>query len=210
MALSWPRRVGVTTDTSAAMERVDAPASLRDLAMSATRDDRARDKLLARVRDMAVKYSRVRLGRFGAEDTAQDVAQEVCMAVLTALPTYEERGLPFEAFVYTITSRKLADAQRAAMRGPTPVADLPDGVDDAPTPETAVLVRDEAALAFALMQRLPGQQREILTLRVALGLSTDETAAALGMTTGAVRVAQHRALNKLRALLAETQAGDVA
>ena len=34
------------------------------------------------------------------------------MAVLTALPTYEERGLPFEAFVYTIASRKLADAQR--------------------------------------------------------------------------------------------------
>lgn len=132
------------------------------------------------------------------------------MAVLTALPTYEERGLPFEAFVYTITSRKLADAQRAAMRGPTPVADLPDGVDDAPTPETAVLVRDEAALAFALMKRLPVQQREILTLRVAVGMSTDETAAALGMTAGAIRVAQHRALNKLRALLAETQAGDVA
>lgn len=210
MALSWPRRVGVTTDTSAAMERVDAPASLRDLAMSATRDDRARDELLARVREMALRYSRVRLGRFGAEDTAQDVAQEVCMAVLTALPTYEERGLPFEAFVYTITSRKLADAQRAAMRGPTPVADLPDGVDDAPTPETAVLVRDEAALAFALMKRLPVQQREILTLRVAVGMSTDETAAALGMTAGAIRVAQHRALNKLRALLAETQAGDVA
>lgn len=210
MALSWPRRVGVTTDTSAAMERVDAPASLRDLAMSAARDDRARDELLGRVREMALRYSRVRLGRFGAEDTAQDVAQEVCMAVLTALPTYEERGLPFEAFVYTITSRKLADAQRAAMRGPTPVADLPDGVDDAPTPETAVLVRDEAALAFALMQRLPLQQREILTLRVAVGMSTDETAAALGMTAGAIRVAQHRALNKLRALLAETQAGDVA
>lgn len=76
------------------------------LAALAVRDDNARDVLLARVRDMALRYSRVRLGRFGAEDTAQDVAQEVCMAVVTALPTYQERGLPFEAFVYTITSRK--------------------------------------------------------------------------------------------------------
>ena len=42
--------------------------------------------------------------------------------------------MPFEAFVYTITSRKLADAQRAAMRGPAPVGDLPDGPDAARRP----------------------------------------------------------------------------
>ncbi|EWT00035.1 RNA polymerase sigma factor SigD [Intrasporangium oryzae NRRL B-24470] len=192
------------------MEQVDACVSLSALAMSATHDDRARDELLTRVREMALRYCRVRLGRFGAEDTAQDVAQEVCMAVLTALPTYEERGVPFEAFVYTVTSRRLADVQRSAMRGPTPIAEMPDQVDDGPTPEAAALVRDEAALALTLMRRLPDQQREILILRVAVGLSTEETAAALGMTTGAIRVAQHRALAKLRAMLAEMQAGDVA
>jgi len=54
------------------------------------------------------------------------------------------------------------------------------------------------------MQQLPVQQREILTLRVAVGLSTEETAAALGMSPGAIRVAQHRALTKLRVMLAET------
>ena len=126
------------------------------------------------------------------------------MAVMTALPTYEERGLPFEAFVYTITSRKLADAQRAAMRGPTPVCDIPDEVDDSLGPESLAVMRDQAASALSLMQRLPVQQREILTLRVAVGLSTEETAAALGMSPGAIRVAQHRALTKLRAMLAET------
>ena len=35
-------------------------------------------------------------------------------------------------------------------------------------------------------------------LRVASGLSAEETGAALGMTAGAVRVAQHRALVKMR------------
>ncbi|WP_343987787.1 sigma-70 family RNA polymerase sigma factor [Terrabacter terrae] len=191
------------------MERVDAP-SLRELAALAGSDPQARDVLLARIRDMAVRYCRVRLGRFGAEDTAQDVAQEVCMAVVAALPTYQERGLPFEAFVYTITSRKLVDAQRAAMRGPAPVADLPDGPDEAPSPESVAVMRDDAATAMTLMRRLPAQQREILTLRVAVGMSTDETAAALGMSTGAVRVAQHRGLTKLRAMIAENEKGDVA
>ena len=35
-------------------------------------------------------------------------------------------------------------------------------------------------------------------LRVATGLTAEETGAALGMSAGAVRVAQHRALVKMR------------
>lgn len=210
MAFSWVGRAVVTQSASAAMEPVETPVALSDLAARALRDPRAGEDLLVRVREMAVRYARVRLGRFGAEDTAQDVAQEVCMAVMVALPTYEDRGLPFEALVYTITSRKLADAQRQAMRGPSPVEEIPDGIDDGPTPEQAAVTRDEVASALRLMSTLPEQQREILTLRVAAGMSTEETAAALGMTTGAVRVSQHRALAKLRAQLAQLEAGDVA
>ena len=206
----WYASTAVTGGALGAMERVDTPASLRELAAAAASDSRAQDALIARVRDMALRYARVRLDRFGAEDTAQDVAQEVCMAVMTALPAYEERGLPFEAFVYTITARKLADAQRSAMRGPTPTADIPDCIDEAPGPESTAVMRDEAATALTLMQQLPVQQREILTLRVAVGLSTEETAAALGMSTGAVRVAQHRALGKLRKLIADASRGGAA
>ena len=210
MARTWRGRRGVTPSGAAPIEQVDAPPSLGELAGLAALDAGAQGELLARVRDLALRYARVRLGRFGAEDTAQDVAQEVCMAVLTALPAYEERGVPFEAFVYTVASRKLADAQRSAMRRPTPVAEIPDAVDDAPTPESTVVLRDQTAQALSLMQKLPEAQREILTLRVAVGLSTDETAAALGLTPGNVRVAQHRALQKLRAMLAEIETGDVA
>ncbi|WP_414654305.1 RNA polymerase sigma factor ShbA [Intrasporangium sp.] len=192
------------------MEGMDTAISLRELVSRAAHDEVARDQLVRRVRDLALRYARVRLGRFGAEDLAQDVAQEVCMAVVTAVPTYEERGLPFEAFVYRIASHKLADVQRAEMRGPTPVADLPDRVDEAPTPEEAAVVRDDAALALSLLQRLPEAQREILILRVAVGMSTEETANAIGMSPGAVRVAQHRALGRLRTMLVRLEAGEVA
>ncbi|HEY9497246.1 MAG TPA: RNA polymerase sigma factor ShbA [Intrasporangium sp.] len=192
------------------MEGVDTATSLRELVSRAAHDDVARDQLVRRVRDLALRYARVRLGRFGAEDLAQDVAQEVCMAVVAAVPTYEERGLPFEAFVYRIASHKLADVQRVEMRGATPVADLPDRVDEAPTPEEAAVVGDEVALALSLLQKLPEAQREILILRVAVGMSTEETADAIGMTPGAVRVAQHRALARLRAMLVQVEAGEVA
>jgi len=49
-----------------------------------------------------------------------------------------------------------------------------------------------------LLQALPAKQREILVLRVVVGLSAKETADAVGSTPGAIRVAQHRALARLR------------
>lgn len=192
------------------MEPVDTQRTLRDLAAVARRDGgSAAEMLLARVRQLALRYARARLGRFGAEDVAQDVAQEVCMAVHTGLRTYDDRGLPFEAFVYSIAAHKVADAQRQLMRGPEAVAEVPDAVDVATGPEQLAMIRDEAFRAMALIRTLPAQQQEILTLRVAVGMSTDETAAALGMTAGAIRVAQHRALTTLRKQLL-TQAEGVA
>ena len=50
-----------------------------------------------------------------------------------------------------------------------------------------------------LLAILPEKQREILILRVVVGMSAEETAEAVGSTAGAVRVAQHRALAKLKA-----------
>jgi RNA polymerase sigma-70 factor (ECF subfamily) len=56
-----------------------------------------------------------------------------------------------------------------------------------------------------LLARLPDKQREILILRVVVGLSAEETANAVGSTSCAVQVAQHRALGRLRKLLASEE-----
>lgn len=125
------------------------------------------------------------------------------MAVLAALPRYVDKGAPFEAFVYRVTANKVADAQRGVMRGPTPTDELPDQQDQSPTPEEFALRTDEAAQLDSYLSKLTDQQREIITLRVAVGLSAEETAAALDMSAGAVRVAQHRALTRLRELIAQ-------
>lgn len=129
------------------------------------------------------------------------------MAVLTALPRYVDQGRPFAAFVYGIAGHKVADAQRAGFRDRSDVTDsLPDRAADGPGPEDTVVAAAEAAVAAALLEQLPPAHREILLLRVVAGLSAEETGAALGMTPGAVRVAQHRALARMRTLFAETAA----
>jgi RNA polymerase sigma-70 factor (ECF subfamily) len=51
--------------------------------------------------------------------SADDVAQDVCMAVVSALRTYQPKGLSFRAFVYGIAANKVADAFRAMGRNRT-------------------------------------------------------------------------------------------
>ena len=184
------------------MSRPEPAADLRALAArAADGDSRATEQLLAEVRRLVHRYAKGRLGRYrGAQDAADDAAQEVCIAVLSALPRYQDRGLPFEAFVYGIAARKVADVQRAAARRALPTDQVVDDADPSPGPEDLAVRAVDADRARDLLATLPEHQREVLTLRVAAGWTAHETARALGMTPGAVRVAQHRALNRLREL----------
>jgi RNA polymerase sigma-70 factor (ECF subfamily) len=171
-----------------------------------TGDPQSVDDLLRAVRALVLRYCRARLGSLpGADQAAEDAAQEVCVTVLGALPTYRETGRPFEAFVYTVASRRVADVMRASYRGPVCVEQVPDDVDAGPTPEAAVLRLADADRARDLLARLPETQRELLTLRVAVGMSAEEVGRALDMTPGAVRVAQHRALRRLRELVGQAR-----
>ncbi len=189
----------VTPDgTSPTTERVEDLSRLA--ARAAAGDGDATERLLELVRKMVLRYSRARLGRYpGAEQAADDAAQEVCIAVLSALPRYRDEGRPFEAFVIGVAAHKVADVQRAATRTAVPTAQMPEEPDDAPGPEETALRRSDAEHARRLLSVLPDHLREIVLLRVAVGLSAEETGRALGMTPGAVRVAQHRALARLRA-----------
>jgi RNA polymerase sigma-70 factor (ECF subfamily) len=178
---------------------------LRDLVPRAIGGDTgATDLLLGHVRRIVLRYCRARLGRLpGVEHAADDAAQEVCLAVLSALPRYRDEGRPFEAFVFGIASHKVADVQRAAVRAPVPTSELPDGPYAGPGPEDAAVRHSDAERCRDLLSQLPSVQREILVLRVAVGMTADETGRTLGMTPGAVRVAQHRALARLRNLVGD-------
>ena len=187
-------------------------ATITDLtALAARGQPEAVEKLLGQIRPMVVRYCRARLGSLsGHTHVAEDVAQEVCIAVLTSLPRYRDMGRPFASFVFGIASHKVADARRSAARAPIPTEDLPDSPDDQPGPEEAAVSSLEAQRARALLARLPAGQRELLVLRVLTGLSAEETGKALGMSAGAVRVAQHRALLRLRGLAVHERYGDSA
>lgn len=151
------------------------PADLDPLAAAAALGDRtALQDLLCVVEPLIVRYCRARVGP--RHPAADDVARRACLAVLGPLHGYPDDRQPFLAVVYAAAARAVTDAwRRGLVQG---AAAHPPGSN---------------------LEMLPPEQREILILRVVAGLSADETAAAVGSPVGAVRIAQHRALTRLRA-----------
>ncbi len=124
------------------------------------------------------------------------------MAAITALPRYRDQGRPFLAFVYGIAAHKVADAHRAAGRNKSdPMEVVPERFAGEAGPEQLAIDSEASARMAKLLKVLPEKQREILILRVVVGMSAEETADAVGSTAGAVRVAQHRALARLKSEL---------
>jgi RNA polymerase sigma-70 factor (ECF subfamily) len=195
-------------DAATIKNRLGAPVAEDDFdalvnaAVNGERD--AVDRVLRWVRPLVLRYCRARVG--GQEKTfasADDVAQEVCLAVLTALPSYRDQGRPFLSFVYGIASHKVADAHRNAARNRSePVPEVPDIPDQAAGPEAQAMQEEFPEPLAWLIDTLPDEQREILRLRVVVGLTTEQTAEVVSSTPGAVRVVHHRALSRLRNVLA--------
>ncbi len=132
-------------------------------------DRRVAFRLVAAARPAVVRYCRARLG---CGDHAADVARAVCRSLASARPDTGDAAA-LTAFVY----RTAAAAVDAAMEA----ADA-----------------DRAGVPGQLAE-LPAAQREVLVLRVVVGLSVEQAAAALSFTPDAVRRVQHEALQRLRA-----------
>jgi RNA polymerase sigma-70 factor (ECF subfamily) len=159
--------------------------------------------LLHMIGPVVVRYCRARMGgRDLSYLSADDVAQEVCMAVLKALPDYQDRGGSFLYLVHAIAANKVADAYRSVSRDRSePVPELPERPLIENGPESHALHLDLGARLGKIVATLPRIQQEILALRIAVGLSASETAEALGISPGNVRVTQHRALTRLRGMV---------
>ncbi len=201
----------LTATGSVAETALEAQPLLESLVAGAVAGDRSsRERLLSEIQPLVLRYCRGRLGRQETViGSADDVAQEVCLAVVSALPHYTVKGLSFRAFVYGIAAHKVTDAFRAIGRNRSePMAELPDTQLVLDGPEQRVLAAELVRRLGGLLHCLTPRQRDVLVLRVAVGLSAEETAKAVGSTPGAVRVTQHRALSRLRGVMAGPDAED--
>jgi RNA polymerase sigma-70 factor, ECF subfamily len=130
---------------------------------------------------------------------AEDLTEEIFLRAWRALPKYDERGLPFSAFLFRIARNSLIDyyRQRKAVQS---IEDI-ELQSKEPGPEEAVDVRIEDRNLRETIAKLREDYRNVLIFRFLSGLSPEETAQVMQRSVGAVRVLQHRALSALKDLM---------
>jgi RNA polymerase sigma-70 factor (ECF subfamily) len=190
-------------DTPRGRDDLVAADSLDDVVDRAVNGDAgATQSLMAITAPLTIALARQRLSPGVYDQRIEDLTQDVCAVVLDDL----QRGtLPRTGFLEHLAV--LVEAACAAADPATTPASHADRAWDSveenalvdPGPEAALLRRAQGEWAGELIRSLPGSMSDILILRVAFGLTAEQTAQVLGMTAGAVRVAQHRALQRLRA-----------
>ena len=138
--------------------------------------------------------------RLLTHDDAVDAVNETMARAVASLESFRELDGAFAGWLFGILRNVVMNVQRAASRTLPAEFDVP--TPDPVEPLVAGEDADELRAAFA---QLPPGDRELLELRVVAGLTADEVATAVGRTPGAVRMAQSRALARLRELLEVTR-----
>ena len=135
---------------------------------------------------------------------AEDLTQEVFLRALRSLPRFEERGLPFTAYLLQIAHNLARDRWRARRPARLVVtADVPDRAVTAPGPESLAVDGARREALLAALDRLAPDYRAVLRLRILEGRATSEVAALIHRSPPAVRQLQVRALAALRATLGD-------
>ncbi len=128
-------------------------------------------------------------------ETAEDLAQQVFLKAWQAIPRYEQRGLPFKAWLYRMAHNQMVDHFRTHR----PTSDL-EGVD---VPEDAeaeqrVLETERNERLGAALERLSEDHRRVLVLRFLMEKRAREIGEIMGRKEVTVRGLQMRALRALR------------
>jgi RNA polymerase sigma-70 factor (ECF subfamily) len=166
------------------------------LIAAAKADPRAFGPLYGRYVDPVYRYC---LRRLGHTEAAADATAQVFAKALAALPAYRDEAPSFRSWLFAIAHNVLVDEVRA--RRPTVVLTVADDVASAePSPEEQALTAEVGRTIRGLLGQLSPDQRQVMELRLA-GLTGPEIAVTLGRSLGSVKIAQVRAISRLRTLL---------
>jgi RNA polymerase sigma-70 factor, ECF subfamily len=136
---------------------------------------------------------------------AEDLTGTAFLSAIEALPRF--RG-PVEAlggWLFQIARHDLYDYRRKQSR--SRIEPLEDNLNEAALaeggvdPEEVAIDRLEGSRVLAALRELSKDQRDVLLLRMAGGLTAPEVADILGKSTGAVKALQHRGLASLARVL---------
>lgn len=129
----------------------------------------------------------------------EDLTSEVFHQALAALPRFEWRGAPFAAWLFKIASNTIIDRINKTSKEKA-LTSLSDDLEVSSTEIEDIEEIEQRAALFELVERLPDDQRRVISLRFAEEKSIREVAEALSRSEGAIKQLQFRALQNLRTM----------
>jgi RNA polymerase sigma-70 factor (ECF subfamily) len=169
----------------------DSPETLRKVRLAVAR---AKEGDRDAVRYLYVVYSHNIYGYVRSivhdEHEAEDVTQHVFAKLMTAIVKYDDRGIPFFAWLLRLARNLAIDHLRANRLTPM------EEVIDPATSEVADL--DRAETVRAALATLPEEQRKVVILRHVIGLTPGEIATRMGRTEGSIHGLHHRGRRALQ------------
>jgi RNA polymerase sigma-70 factor (ECF subfamily) len=147
--------------------------------------------------DRIARYARVHIGD---RTEAEDIAGEVFLKALDSLDSYQERGVPMQAWLFRIAHNLVVDhLKKKAKLKTVPIETIP--LEGSTDPVKLAERNMELERVNLAMTQLTREQREVLSLRFLGGLTSQEVGHILQKKDSAVREMQRAAIEKLRQLL---------
>ena len=157
-------------------------------------DATAFGELYERYRDAIYRFC---LSRTGTSHDAEDLTADVFVKALQSIDRWQDRGLPFAAFLYRIARNAAIDRSRT-LKQPLSVDGLLVEPASKQNVELEATFAVEKSILLAALTKLKSEHRDVVVMRFIEGYSALEVAGVLGKTEGAIRTLQHRALERLR------------
>lgn len=137
--------------------------------------------------------------RIGSSYEAEDLTERVFMRALRHIGNYNNRGLPFSAWLYRIAHNLVANWYRDNSRRKE--IPLDDGIlttHQSSFPEQEVLLTEERERLLHVIRKLPPDRQQLVILKFVDHLSNAEIGQIMGRTEGAVKSLYHRTLLTIR------------
>ena len=137
--------------------------------------------------------------RIGSEADAEDLTARVFHRAFGRIDKYQEKGVPFTAWLYRIahnlTANWYRDTQRRKEISLEEHVDIPHHGD---LPEREMERTQEKEMLLKAIRRLPPERQQLILLKYLEDLSNGDIALIMGRTEGAIKSLYHRSLLSLR------------
>ncbi|MEE8194337.1 MAG: sigma-70 family RNA polymerase sigma factor [Dehalococcoidales bacterium] len=147
--------------------------------------------------DRIARYAHIHIGH---RAEAEDIAGEVFLKALESLGSYQERGIPMQAWLFRIAHNMVVDHLRKREKRRTVSIDTLQ-IESGKDPATIAEKNLELERVSKAMEQITAAQRNVVGLRFFGGLTSKEVGQVLNKSDGAVREMQRAAIETLRRLL---------